>query len=423
MNFTRQRGTVDLVGDEARYFTQVESILRYLANLYNIQEIRTPIFEATQLYTKAVGDTSDIVHKEFYNFKDKGDREIALRPEGTAGTIRAIIEEKMLANLATPLKVFYMGPMFRYERPQSGRQRQFHQFGIEVVGDIKPADEVETILLAKSILEACGVSKFHLELNNIGSPVTRQKWMDALKTYFQDFKDQLTEDSQRRLEANPLRILDDKVDGAKDFVKNAPRLDKFLTEEDKKYFEEIKHILDVLEVNYSINMNLVRGLDYYSGLVFEFVSESENLKGQSTIVGGGKYDGLVALTGGPNLPGVGFGLGIERLIIAIKDENPEFLLPKQIDLVYAPLSPAAQDVVYVLITLSRALGFSSACNYGATKIDKHFKFAERQNARYVVILGDKELTDKQLVIKDQETKTEERIQLEIFNEWLEGKKK
>ncbi len=423
MIFTKQRGTVDLYGDEARYFNQVESIIRYLAEQYNIEEIRTPIFEATQLYTKAVGDTSDIVHKEFYNFKDKGDREIALRPEGTAGTIRAIVEEKMLANIVTPLKVFYMGPMFRYERPQSGRQRQFHQFGIEVVGPITPSDEIETICLASAILETCGVTNYELEINNIGSAATRQKWAEALKEYFKDFKDQLTEDSLNRLEKNPLRILDDKVDGEKDFVKKAPKLEQFLSDDDKKYFDNIKDILNVLDIKYKVNPNLVRGLDYYNGLVYEFVSKSDKLKGQSTIIGGGRYSELVKLTGGPDVPGIGFGLGIERLIIAIKDENPDFLIKKETDIVYAPLTAKALHCTYVLINLSRSLGLSSACNYAATKIDKHFKYAEKQNARYVIIIGDKELENKQLVIKDQTNKTEQIIKLDEFDQWLKGIKK
>ncbi len=420
MTFTKQRGTVDLCGDEARYFYQVESIIRYLAEQYNIEEIRTPMFESTQLYTKAVGDTSDIVHKEFYNFKDKGDREIALRPEGTAGTIRAIVEEKMLANTSTPLKVFYMGPMFRYERPQSGRQRQFHQFGIEVVGAITQSDEVETICLASAILETCGVTNFTLELNNIGSAATRQRWADALRDYFKDYKDQLSQDSLNRLDKNPLRILDDKVDGEKDFVKKAPQLENFLSEEDKKYFNNIKDILNLLDIKYQINPNLVRGLDYYNGLVYEFVSKSDKLKGQSTIIGGGRYSELVKLTGGPDVPGVGFGLGIERLIIAIKDENPDFLIKKTTDIVYAPLSEQALNCTYVLINLSRSLGLSSACNYSATKIDKHFKYAEKQNARYVIIIGDKELDNKQLIIKDQINKKEEIIKLEEFDQWLKG---
>lgn len=422
MNFTKQRGTVDLIGDEARYFTQIEALLRYLANLYNLQEIRTPIFEATQLYTKAVGDTSDIVRKEFYNFKDKGDRDIALRPEGTAGTIRAIVEEKMLANLVTPLKTFYMGPMFRYERPQSGRQRQFHQFGIEFVGNIQPADEVEAITLALSILEACGITKFHLEINNIGSAETRKLWIQELQTYFSQYIDQLSEDSKRRLENNPLRILDDKEDGKKDFVINAPRLEKFLTQEEKTYFDEIKKILDILGIKYEINTNLVRGLDYYTGLVFEFVSESDQLKGQSTIIGGGRYSGLVELTGGPNVPGVGFGLGIERLIIATKDEKPDFLQPLSVDLVFAPISTNALDVVHVLMMLARTSQYSSICNYGATKLDKHFKYAEKHNARYVIIIGDKELQEKKIIIKDQKNQSQTTIDIASFDQWLKENK-
>lgn len=422
MQFTRQRGTIDLYGDDVKYFTQLESVLRYLSSIFNFTEIRTPIFEATQLFTKAVGDTSDIVHKEFYNFKDKGDREIALRPEGTAGTIRAVVENKMLANITAPLKLFYIGPMFRYERPQSGRQRQFHQFGIEVIGDIKPNDEVECIVFALAILEACKVKNYHLEINNIGTAKTRLKWIEELKKYFKDKKNELSEDSLRRLDSNPLRILDDKEDGKKEFVKNAPKLDMFLTEEDNQYFNKIKSLLDLLKIDYQVNKNLVRGLDYYNGLVFEFVSHSDNLKGQSTIIGGGKYDGLVELTGGPNTPGVGFAIGLERLIIAIRDENKDFITSESIDILFAPLSNKCADIVTLISALVRANAFSVACNYGTTKLEKHFKYAEKLNAKYVAILGDKELEKGQIIIKDQKNKKEIVVKLSELDQWLKGKR-
>lgn len=418
MEFKRQRGTVDLYDDEVLYFNQLESILKYVANQYNFKEIRTPIFESTNLYTKAVGESSDIVHKEFYNFKDKGDREIALRPEGTAGTIRAIVEEKMLANLTGCLKVFYMGPMFRYERPQSGRQRQFHQFGIEVVGDVSINDEVETICLAISILNTLKIKNYKLQINNIGSAKARNKWISELKKYFEQYKDQLSQDSINRLQTNPLRILDDKEDAKKDFVINAPKLEKFLSKEETLYFEKIKVLLDLLAIDYEVNENLVRGLDYYNGLVYEFISLSDQLKGQSTIIGGGKYDGLVKLTGGPDVAGIGFGLGIERLIVAIKDENKNFINKQNVDIVFAPLSQKCSNLAVLLNMIIRTNGFSLACNYNSFKLEKHFKLAEKLNAKYVFIFGDKELDKQEIIIKNQLTKKETIISIKEIENFL-----
>lgn len=420
MEFTKQRGTVDLIDDDARYFTKVEHILGYIAHLYNFDEIRTPIFEATNLFTKAIGETTDVVKKEFYNFKDKGDRDIALRPEGTAGTIRAIIEEKMVLKQPYPVKVFYLGPMFRYERPQSGRQRQFHQFGVEVVGNINVNDEIECICLAISILNVFNIKNFELEINNIGSAASRKKWINELQKYFEQFKEQLSEDSLNRLPTNPLRILDDKVDGKKDFVKNAPKLDKFLSNDEKQYFEKIKTALNLMGIKYKINPNLVRGLDYYTGLVFEFISKSDNLKGQSTLIGGGKYDGLVKLTGGPDVPGVGFGLGIERIIIAIKDENNDFLEPKKIQFVTAPLSENASNIANIINLIFRTKCKSLSMLSNTYKLDKHFKYAEKLNADYVLILGDKELEKNEVIIKNQKDKSEKTIKLNKLEEWIDN---
>lgn len=406
MNYTRPRGTVDLFGSASVEFGMLEEILRYIAFQYNLSEIKTPIFESRDLFTKAVGETSDIVHKEFYDFQDKGERWIVLRPEGTAGTIRAIVENKLLANTIAPLKVFYMGPFFRYERPQSGRQRQFHQFGIEFVGDIKLTDEVECVCIAQTALDACRISNYTLEINNIGDFKSRAKWIDELKKYFEKYKADLTEDSLARLATNPLRILDDKVDGAKDFVKSAPRINEFLSAEQKQYFEKIKYLLTKLGIDYVVNENLVRGLDYYNGLIFEFVSKSNILKGQSTLIGGGRYDSLVKMTGGPDVSGFGFGLGMERIIIATKDENKDFFKTKILDIVIAPLSEVATETALLINRLLRNMGLKVGMHHGVTKLEKHFKYADKNPSRYIIILGDEELKNKTVKIKNQITKKE-----------------
>lgn len=422
MTYTKPRGTVDLINNEANEFCTLEKILRYTADLYNFSEIRTPIFEHRELFKRAVGETSDIVNKEFYDFQDKGERWIVLRPEGTAGTIRALVENKLLHQLSSPLHVFYLGPMFRYERPQSGRQRQFNQFGVEVVGDLTTSEEVETLAMAQSILNFCKVKKYTLQINNIGDIKTRGLWIAELQKYFSKFVDQLSEDSQKRLLTNPLRILDDKIDGEKEFVKNAPKIDAFLSNEQKQYFEEIKKYLDALKISYTLNDGLVRGLDYYCGLVFEFVSESEHLKGQSTIIGGGRYDQLVEDVGGPALPGFGYAIGLERLLIAIKEENPKFFEVRSVDVVVAVLSERCKIAGMVINNLLRNWGISSTLNHNTYKLEKHFKFAENNQAKFIVILGDKELAEKKVKIKNQLTKNEELVDILAIPEYIQGVK-
>lgn len=420
MNYTRPRGTIDLFGSASLEFNMLEEILRFIASQYNLSEIKTPIFESRDLFTKAVGETSDIVHKEFYDFQDKGDRWIVLRPEGTAGTIRAIVENKLLANIIAPLKVFYMGPFFRYERPQSGRQRQFHQFGIEFVGDIKITDEVECVCIAQTALDACKISNYTLEINNIGDFKSRAKWIDELKKYFQKYKSDLTEDSLARLDTNPLRILDDKVDGSKDFVKSAPRIDEFLSSEQKNYFVKIKQLLTKLGINYVVNENLVRGLDYYSGLIFEFVSKSNLLNGQSTLIGGGRYDSLVKMTGGPDVSGFGFGLGMERIIMATKDENIDFFKTKTLDIVMAPLSDNAVETALLINRLLRNMGLKIGMNHGVTKLEKHFKYADKNPSKYIIIIGDEELKNKVVKIKNQITKKEDILPILELEKFFNG---
>ncbi len=413
MQYTKPRGTTDLFGKDIEAFRLIEDLVREYARVFNFHEIKTPILESRDLFTKAVGDDSDIVHKEFYDFKDKGGRDIALRPEGTAGTIRAIVENKLIEASPYPLKYFYFGPMFRYDRPQSGRQRQFHQFGVECVGNFQISDEVNMIVLASSIISACKLNKYVLEINNIGSVKSRTLWIKELKKYFKKYENKLTNDSKLRLETNPLRILDDKEDGKKDFVINAPKLDKFLTEEENKYFEQVKTQLDFYKIKYTINPNLVRGLDYYTGLVFEFISTSDKLKGQSTLIGGGGYSSLVAATGGKDVPGFGFALGVERFIIAINEENPTFLnQDNHLNIVFAPLDAEALKISFLLQNILRLNGYSSDFITNTFDLKKHFKFAEFNKCKYVIIIGKKEINEKVVIIKEQNNKKEVKIKFD-----------
>lgn len=414
MSFNRPRGTVDLYYDSAKQFKLFRDFVFEYARVFNFSEIKTPLFESKELFTKAVGDDSDIVHKEFYDFKDKGNRDMVLRPEGTAGVIRAIVENKLIESSNYLLKFFYFGPMFRYDRPQSGRQRQFHQFGVECVGNFQINDEVQILLLASSIINGTGIKKYHIEINNIGSFESRKKWIDELKKYFEKYKDKLSDESVSRLKTNPLRILDDKEDAKKDFVKKAPSLERYLNDEEKRYFEQVKQQLDFYQIKYVVNPNLVRGLDYYNGLVFEIISDLDVLAGQSTLVGGGGYNSLVKATGGKDVPGFGFGLGVERMIIAINNENPNFFsFDNNLNIVFAPLTPEAFKAASLLQNIIRLNGYSSDMLSNTFELKKHFKFAENQKCKYVVIIGEKELKEQKLVIKKQDEKNKEEIKISI----------
>ncbi len=409
MKYQKPRGTFDLIGHEAEAFSGLETYLKKVASLYDYQEIKTPIFESKDLFYKAVGATTDIVNKEIYEFKDKGDRELALRPEGTAGTIRAIIENKLLSKEPLPVKYFYSGPMFRYERPQNGRQRQFHQFGVECVGSDNFFEDIELIMLAYEMLNALKITKFKLKINNIGSFNSRKKWSAALKEYFEPFKDQLSEDSQRRLVTNPLRILDDKVDGIKQFVKDAPKLNDFLARQEKAVFLTLMTNLQMYGIPYEHDETLVRGLDYYTGVVFEFISTCDDLTGQNTLIAGGRYADLVKLTGGPDLQGLGFGLGMERLLIALESEKINIIPPKNIDVILAPLSLKAESTAMGILWILRLGGFSGCINHNVHDLNKHFRYAKKKNANFVIIIGDNDLAKKVIQIKNEKTN----VQVEV----------
>ncbi len=419
MNYTRPRGTVDLLDQDIINFRTVESIVRTLAELFCYYEIKTPMFESADLFKKSVGEESDIVTKEIYTFKDKGDRKLALRPEGTASAIRAIVESKKLTSTTLLSKFFYFGEMFRYERPQNGRQRQFHQFGIECVGEFNEYDEVEVIIFAETILKTLKINEYVLEINNLGSNESRLKYINALKVYFEKYRSELSEDSQRRIDKNPLRILDDKIDGEKDFVKNAPLLNDFLTDEEKKYFDKITNLLDLFGIKYTINQKLVRGLDYYNGLVFEFISKSDNLTAQSTIIGGGRYDSLVKQTGGPDVKGIGFGMGIERIIIAL-GENNELFKKALVKAIILPLSEKALNYSINLCNAIR-LGAGVSCNVSnkTFKLDKHYKYVEKFNCENVIIVKDELIKNDIVILKNQKDRIEKEIKVLDLIELLE----
>lgn len=308
MGYSAPRGTVDILPGQSEKWIKLEQLLRTIAANYNVKEMRTPIFEHAELFNRAVGDTSDVVSKEMYTFQDKKGRYISLRPEGTAGIARAYVENKMYGLPEKLQKVYYMGPMFRYERPQNGRQRQFHQFGVEMLGVESPYVDVECMLMAVTVVEALGLQNVTLHINSLGDNESRDAYREALKDHFRDHLDELCGDCKARFEKNPLRILDCKVDAKHPAMKTAPKTIDYLSESAKNHFDKVCTLLDDLEIDYVIDTNLVRGLDYYSHTVFEIISDDPKLGAGATVGGGGRYNGLIEEIGGPVTPGVGFAL-------------------------------------------------------------------------------------------------------------------
>lgn len=422
MNFQKPRGTLDWYGEPLAKFNSVADSLRVMANLYDFEEIVTPTFENLELFTRSVGESSDIVSKELYNFKDKSDRDLALRPEGTAGAVRSFVENKMFANKTGPVKLFYLLNLFRYERPQGGRLREFHQFGVEYLNAANPFNDVEAISFAHDILEFFELNKdVVLKINNLGSVAQRQIWMEELKKYFEQYKSELTADSLKRLEKNPLRILDDKVDGKKDFVLKAPKLSAYLSEEDKEYFNLILACLDNLKIKYEVDDSLVRGLDYYTGVVFEFVSNNPNLEGKSTLIGGGRYSNLVKEIGGPDYEGIGFAIGIERLIMALEASNYDFNLNS--DLV-AFIGCASESLTLLGLSAAKLLrnsGLKTSIEYGEYKKDRNAKLAIRNKAMFFIWIDDEGLKSDSLTVENLRTHQKETIKFIDLAQYLNEK--
>src|SRR5699024_3247366 len=331
MRLESPRGTKDLLFDEARLWQYIENELRQLCETYHYGEIRTPIFEHTEVFQRGVGETTDFVQKEMYTFLDKKNRSITLRPEGTAGVARAYIQNKLYGEVNQPIKVYYNGPMFRYERQQEGRRRQFHQFGVEALGSEDPAIDAEVIALAMGIYERLGIDSIQLVINSLGDIESRKQHREALINHFTPHIDELCSDCQNRLSTNPLRVLDCKTDMDHPAMKTAPKILDFLNEESAQYFEQVKSYLDAMDIPYVVDATLVRGLDYYNHTAFEIMGTAEGFGAHSTLLGGGRYNGLVEEFGGPSTPGVGFGLGMERLLLALEHDEIELPLDNELD--------------------------------------------------------------------------------------------
>ncbi|MCM3587708.1 histidine--tRNA ligase [Mesobacillus maritimus] len=410
------RGTQDILPGETEKWQYIENIAREICEKYQYKEIRTPIFEQTELFLRGVGDTTDIVQKEMYSFTDRGGRELTLRPEGTASTVRSFVENKMFGQANQPVKLYYMGPMFRYERPQAGRYRQFVQFGVEALGSNDPAIDAEVISLAMAIYQKLGLTKLKLVINSLGDKESRKAHRDALISHFEPRIGEFCKDCQSRLEKNPMRILDCKADRDHELMKTAPSILDYLNEASTEYFDKVKQYLTSVGIEYEVDPNLVRGLDYYNHTAFEIMSDAEGFGAITTLCGGGRYNGLVEEIGGPETPGIGFALSIERLLAALDAEGIELPLTAKIDCYLVSLGENAKDYTVGLLHQLRNAGFSAERDYLDRKIKAQFKAADRYQAKYVAVLGDDELAANKITVKTMEDGGQTELPLDSFLE-------
>lgn len=388
------RGTRDILPDEIGYWQHVEAIARDILSKAVYREIRTPIFEQTDLFERGIGEATDVVGKEMYTFQDRGDRSNTLRPEGTAGVVRAFIERGLHAQGGVQ-RLWYTGPMFRYERPQAGRQRQFHQLGVEVLGSADSRADAEVIAIATELLQTLGLEDLNLDLNSVGNPEDRQRYREALVNYFTPYKAELDQDSQDRLSRNPLRILDSKDERTQAIAQSAPSILDYLGPDSQRHFDQVQQRLNDLGITYKLNPCLVRGLDYYTHTAFEI--QSNALGAQATVCGGGRYDGLVAELGGPQTPAVGWAIGLERLILLLQKMQP--LVPGKVDFYVVSQGDRAEAQALQLAQTLRHTGFVTELDLSGSGFSKQFKRANRSGAAACMILGDTEVDSQTIQLK------------------------
>lgn len=419
--FSVVKGTHDVILEEATKYSYVEEVLTKIATLYNYKEFRTPIIESNELFNRSVGEGSDIVRKEMYTFLDKGNRLITLRPEMTASTIRSMVNAKLFANNDYPIKAYYLGPNFRYERPQQGRYRQFNQFGIECCGVNNFYRDVEVIALGYNALKMLGFTNLKLKINSLGDQETRNDYKKALTSYFGEKIEQMCEDCKERYTKNILRILDCKVESDQEIIKDAPTLDKFYSKNAKEHFDNVLKALDEIGIEYEIDHSLVRGLDYYTGVVFEYHYTSKLGKNYGAIGGGGHYANLIKEIGGPDLEGVGLALGIERLVNVMNDDNLFDSLEEGLDIYIMPLGEKAINESNKIANFLRLNGYSCDICLESKNFGQMFKKAQRRNAKYALIIGDNELESKNVVVKDLALEKQEIVANDDLLEYLDEK--
>ena len=411
MKLQKPKGTQDILPADSAKWQYVENVARETFKKYNYGEIRTPMFEHYEVISRSVGDTTDIVTKEMYDFHDKGDRHITLRPEGTAPVVRSYVENKLFApEVQKPVKVYYIGSMFRYERPQAGRLREFHQLGVECFGSKNPATDVETIAMAYQLFNTLGIKEVTLHLNSLGNTESRLAYRQALIDYLTPMRESLSKDSQRRLDENPLRVLDSKEKEDKVAVENAPSILDYLDEESQAHFDEVRTMLDSLNIPYVIDTNMVRGLDYYNHTIFEFITTID--KSELTICAGGRYDSLVEYFGGPETAGFGFGLGLERLLLVLDKQGIELPVEESLDVYIAVLGSGANGKALELVQAIRYQGFKAERDYLGRKIKAQFKSADTFKAKTVITLGESEVESGQVNVKNNSTREEVTVSFE-----------
>lgn len=416
MSIQKLKGTQDIIPGQVEKWQRLEKLAGNICRRFGYREIRSPIFEHTELFSRGVGETTDIVEKEMYTFEDKGKRNISLRPEGTAGVVRAYIENKLYGE-PDLTKLYYFGPMFRYEQPQSGRNRQFHQFGAEAIGSADPGLDAEAIALGFTFLREIGLKDVRIEINSVGTPAVRSVYREKIREFFAPVKDKLCKDCQSRYDRNPMRILDCKID--QKYGEGAPSILDYLDEECSVHFETVKSMLTDMEIPFDVNHRMVRGLDYYTHTAFEY--KAAGIGAIDTVGGGGRYNGLVGEIGGQDQPGVGFALGVERILLLLEAQGVEFAKPESLDLYVIGLGEAAERAIVKLVHQLRLEGLSTEKDYQGRKIKAQMKSADRLHAAYVAILGDDELERGEITVKHMATGEQETLPLEGFSQAMKKK--
>ena len=417
----KQKGTNDIFGIQAKKWKYIDGIIDMVMEKYNCNYIRTPIFEDFNLFHRGIGESTDIVSKETYDFEDKGGRRIALRPEGTAGVVRSFIENKMYGDPVQPIKVYYNGTMYRYERPQSGRDRELTQFGVEILGSDDVISDAETISIAINVYKMIGLKDLKVKINSLGDKESRDNYRKVLTDYFKPHIKDLCEDCQERLEKNPLRILDCKVDADNPIIKNAPTTIDYLNEESKKRFEDLKEMLDLLQINYEVDPKIVRGLDYYNHVVFEIEDINENMGINNVIGAGGRYNGLVSQLDGPETACVGFASGIGRILDAVEAEKVELPITDSIDLFFLYVNDDEKKSALYYADELRMAGYIVDTEYTGKSLKSQFKKADKLNAKYICVLNSEQLKNGEMTIKNNSTKEEEVIGCESLIYYLDEK--
>ncbi|NLB48821.1 MAG: histidine--tRNA ligase [Erysipelotrichia bacterium] len=404
MSINSVKGMHDVLGEEVEGFAYIENLLKHISELYAYNEVRPPVIEQSNLFVRSVGQSSDVIRKEMYTFSDKGGRSIALRPEFTAGIIRLMVQHKLLLTKELPVKVYYLGPVFRYERPQLGRYRQFNQFGVEAVGNDSAEIDADVIALAYTMLQSLDLENVIIKINTLGDELSRENYKKALKNYFAPFITSMCKDCQLRYELSPLRILDCKVPNDQEIIKKAPKMKDYLSLKALGRFNRLLSLLEALGIPYEIDDNLVRGLDYYSETVFEFHYVSKSGNDYGAIGAGGHYDKLTKELGGPEMAGIGFSFGIERLYSVLKDDGLlELAYANRLDFYVMPLAQQAQDMALQVSIELRLAGYRTDLCFEEAKLPNMFKRATRKQAKYAIIIGEDEIKKREVVIKNLET--------------------